>query len=485
MENVLLMCRSLATICTVICAALLHAQDNHYWTQQTGARATLMGGAASASTDDQAVLFYNPAAVRRTKSTGITASASFFYMQWLKAKDLNDLGIVVGQSSLDNAPKLLVGSFDPKGNERLRFSFGFVNNLFGRFEVEESAAVRKDIDPSRPGTEIATGFLNILATTREDLVGAGASYAIDDRSSIGFTLFASLFNQRYVRSTDLGLFADPDLNSGVVTLASNTVTERADLFNWGVVSKVGYFHQAELTKWGVTVTLPRLSSHYKDGVYYLSSTELSEGQPVKKSLLYGEDLPTAFHSPWLLDLGIETKAGTAVWAFRVGCASGVDPYDRISLSPQDDLIQGVLRPDDGSFRRVRSASKPVVNAGVGAQFRISPAADLLAGFRTDMNHLDRSALDRSSDITGTFSYWDLYHVSCGVDLHSSRAKLTAGLAYAFGSDTGAPQDLDALGSFFGGPDDVRFKTNFSQLGLTFGISYFTFGKGKQDPPVAP
>jgi hypothetical protein len=99
------------------------------------------------------VLFYNPAAARRVKGTGITASASFMYMQWLRVKDLNGLGLDARESASNNAPKLLVGSFDPKGSARLRISFGFVNNLYGRFEVKQSAAVRVEGDPDQPGTD--------------------------------------------------------------------------------------------------------------------------------------------------------------------------------------------------------------------------------------------------------------------------------------------------------------------------------------------
>jgi hypothetical protein len=132
-------------------------------------------------------------------------------------------------------------------------------------------------------------------------------------------------------------------------------------------------------------------------------------------------------------------------------------------------------------RRVRSASIPVVNVGVGAQFRLSEEADLLAGLRTDLNHLDEDAVERFSDITANFSYWDLYHASCGVDWHSLRAKFTAGLVWSVGRDISEPRSFGMLGELVPALDDVRFKTAFNQLGLTFGISYFVLS----DTPDAP
>jgi long-subunit fatty acid transport protein len=481
MKNHIPPCRTLFAISVLLCTLYARAQDNQYWTQQNGARATLMGGAASASIDDQAVLFYNPAAARRVKGTGITASANFMYMQWLQVKDLEGLGLDAKESASNNAPKLLVGSFDPKGNARLRISFGFVNNLYGRFEVKQSAAVRVETDPDRPGAELATAFVNINTTSREDLAGGGASYTLGEHGSIGVNIFASLFSQDYQNIRDLGIFADPSLNDTAGTLAARTINEQVDIFNIGLLAKLGYFHVNDRTQWGVTLTVPRMDLIANAGSYYSSTTTVSADGTSRKELLFGEELTTSFRTPWMVDIGVETKAGTSVWALRVGVASVVNAYDRMFLRAADDLAQGALAPANPSYRRVRSASVPVVNVGVGGQFRLSENADLLAGLRTDMNHLDLSELDPSTDITGTFSYWNLYHMSCGVDWHSTRAKFTAGLVYSVGRDTSSPRDFAAIGKFIPAVDDVRFKTNFNQLGLTFGISYFVLGKDQAKP----
>jgi hypothetical protein len=454
------------------------AQDNQYWTQQHGARATLMGGAASASTDDQAVLFYNPAAARMVKNTGITASANFMYFQWMRAKDLNDLGVEVTESISNNAPKLLVGSFDPKANARLRLCFGFVNNLYGRFNVQQSATVRAESDAAQPGTELVTGFVNISATTRDDLIGVGASYSLGEKSALGFTLFGSLFSQVYQRIVDVGVFGDPALNDTVPTLASKVANERVDIFNVGFLPKLGYFRKGERTQWGLTLTMPRMLDFYQSGSYYESISTQAFNGATTKYLLYGEEVGTAFRTPWMLDAGLETRVGTSVLAFRLGYAAAVPVYDRLELTAADELTQGALRPENGSLRRVRSASIPILNAGIGAQFRLSDAADLLAGVRTDFNHLDVSQVDRATDITGSFSYWDLYHMSCGVDWHSARAKFTAGLVYSMGMHTGASRDFETLEEYVALPDDLRFKTTFGQLGLTFGISFFVLGDRK-------
>ena len=218
---------------------------------------------------------------------------------------------------------------------------------------------------------------------------------------------------------------------------------------------------------------------------YWATTAIREDGSVEKHLLSGNDLATRYNTPWILDAGVEAHAGTAVWAFRLGYATRVASYDRMALHAQEDLTLGALPPTDGTLRRVRGGNVPVLNGGIGAQFRLSDGADLLAGACTDQNYMDPSAIDEATDISGSFSYWDLYHLSCGVDLHTMRVKLTAGLVYSFGSDTGKPLDLEAVGDFISTNGDVPFKTNFNRLGLTFGFSYFVLGNTTPAQPPSP
>ncbi|MEX1132535.1 MAG: hypothetical protein WEC15_04855 [Flavobacteriales bacterium] len=456
---------------------MAHAQDNQYWTQQYGARATLMGGAASASTEDQAAFFYNPAAARRVLGTGVTASANFFYGQRIRMTDQNDLGVGTLDSQTDVAPRLLVGAVNAGPDDRWRISFGYVSNVYGRMEVAQSASYARDLDRDRPGTEFTTTLLNVLATSREDLIGLGASRTVGEKGSIGASLFGSSYSQSFVQLLDMGVYGDPALNDTVPVLASYSGSERVDLYNFGFLAKLGYFHKGERTQWGLTLALPRLSTQFLSGgdLNRTVSTFRVDG-PLVKSVQSGTQLPTAIHSPWMLDLGVETRIGSSVWAFRVAYASAVQDYDRMRLDDGTDLVGGALPPSMGSTRRVRSASIPIVNGAIGAQFHLSPIADLLVGVRTDLNHLDRSGFDSSTDLSATFSYWDLYHVSCGVALHSTRIKLTTGLVYAFGSSGNALDEFYRAGALENGLRDVRFQTRYDQLGLTLGFSYFILGK---------
>lgn len=416
-----------------------------------------------AGTDDQSVLFYNPAAVRLVKGTGITASTSFIYYQWLRMQGLGGLGLDGTDGSSDNSPRLVAGAFD--AGERWRISIGFVSAQYSDFEMDAATAVAADAAPGSEGPAVVRGLAHHSNVLRDDQMGLGASYLLNDRSAVGITLFGSSFIQRFNYSDRLTVYNETATSIDLATV------ERGEVENLGFVVKLGYLRHGDGVQWGAALALPRLSTALWEGSMYRSNNGISPGGTIN-TLHYSEELGTQYRTPWIIDAGMQIKRSSALWAFRLCYAAAVDPYDRMILTRADEVS---LSPsgDTEPVLRVRSASHAVLNGSVGALFRLSEKADLLAGFRTDLNHLDRSALETGADLSGTFSYWDLYHASCGVDLHSDRVKLTAGLVYAFGQATGVPERLLTF------PEHTSvsmmqppMKTTYQQIGFTFGFSYF-------------
>ena len=471
---------SIPCLFMMLATAAVHAQDNQYWTQQHGAHAQLMGGATMAGTDDQSVLFYNPAAMAFVKSTGITASTSFIYYQKLSMKDVSGYGLSSSDASADHSPRLVAAAFD--AGPRWRISLGFVSALYSRFEMDAANSVELDAYPDVAGPVVLRGLTNNSTEVRDDQIGLGASYALSQRSAIGATLFGSSFVQRFAYVNNLSIFPDPASPDPAATMADLASVQRGEVENLGFVLKLGYLYRKEGVQMGASVALPRLSTRFWEGSMYRSAVGRSLDGTVINDLYFSEELATHYQTPWMLDAGLQVQRGRTLLALRICYSTAVEAYDRMTLT-QADAVYPASADGDEPVMRVRSANRSLVNAAVGATYRLSDKADVIAGLRSDLNYFDQQALDRPMDVSGTLSYWDLYHVSAGVDLHSERVKLTAGLVYAFGSDTGTPEQLlgvdDRVVSSLG---PVQFKTGFQQIGFTFGFSYFVLGDRKPAKP---
>ncbi len=456
------------------------AQDNQYWTQQHGAHAQLLGGAMMAGTDDQAVLFYNPAAMAFVKSKGITASTSFIYYQQLAVQDQSGYGLSGTEGSSASSPRSVAGAFD--AGRRWRISLGFVSAVYSRFELDGANAAEVSGVSGTNGPVVVRGLTNNKTELRDDQLGLGASYALGERHAVGATLFGSSFTQRFTYINNLTVFPLPDTAAAAPT-AEMASAKNGEVENLGFVLKLGYLYRHERLQLGASVALPRWSTNFWEGSMYRSTTGRTLSGEVISELYYSEALATRYRTPWVVDAGAQLQRGRTVVAVRLCYTTAVAAYDRMTLT-RAQAVYPTPTDRDEPVLSVRSASRRLLNGAVGATIRLNDKADLLAGLRTDLNFLDRSALDRPTDVSGTFSYWDLYHASAGIDLHSERVKLTAGLVYAFGQGTGTPEQVVAADDRFDAAlDPVQLRTTFQQIGFTFGFSYFVLGR--KEAPMTP
>ena len=57
------------------------AQDYHYWSEQFGATATLLGGAVIAGVRDNSALYYNPGTLGFIEGNSISVTATLYKLQ--------------------------------------------------------------------------------------------------------------------------------------------------------------------------------------------------------------------------------------------------------------------------------------------------------------------------------------------------------------------------------------------------------------------
>ena len=106
-------------------AAAATAQDSHYWTNQFGNRARLLGGAVIGSATDLSAVYYNPGAIALEDDPELLLSANVFQYSRLTVKDALSPGQDVSSSRFNLSPSLFAGEIKSEalGDNRVAYAF--------------------------------------------------------------------------------------------------------------------------------------------------------------------------------------------------------------------------------------------------------------------------------------------------------------------------------------------------------------------------
>jgi len=92
------------------------AQDNHYWSQQFGARSTLLGGAVVAGVADNSAIFYNPAALAFLEHPNINVDGTLYAYRWLEYKNALGKDVSAVAAGFLYYPQLIGGMLPSKND---------------------------------------------------------------------------------------------------------------------------------------------------------------------------------------------------------------------------------------------------------------------------------------------------------------------------------------------------------------------------------
>lgn len=168
----------LSAACSLCLGELAVADEFHYNNQLIGDRASGMGGAYTAISDDATGMYYNPAAIVYVGDKNFSASVNAYYSQVKKYEN-----VIGGQP------------FERKSSALLANYFGIVKPI-GKFKIGFSYAVPDAVSEDQNQT-----FTNVSANTtrftinlnnRDTTINFGPSLAaeINNNLSVGLTLYA-------------------------------------------------------------------------------------------------------------------------------------------------------------------------------------------------------------------------------------------------------------------------------------------------------
>jgi hypothetical protein len=397
------------------------AQDAHYWTEQFGNRARLLGGAVVGSARDLSATFYNPGGLALVPTAEILLAGNVFTYTIYEATSPDDQALP--SSSLVLRPSLFAGEIPTEvvGNNRVAYSF--LNRQHVDFRLQGRGSTSGD-SFGISGLELIADNIQIEQSLSENWFGVTWSYKAVERLGLGVTTYFATRSQRI----QFLKFAQAlgDNNRAGVTIQNRELTYN----NYGLLWKIGIATQSETWDLGLTVTTPRVSFAGSGLVGYDSS---AAGQDINNSGdAIGEvatntqgGLASNFQSPVSVAIGGAYRLGSAKLHLTGEWFAPVDEFVVLPAEPFVGQSSGDLI--DTAITRELSE---VFNISLGIENRFSEKLTAYGSFRTD-----RSGFEVSSESAVPTGDWDLYHAAGGATFTIGSSEITAGAIVSYGDST--------------------------------------------------
>lgn len=369
------------------------ADDFHYRNQAIGERASGLGGAYTAISDSPAGSFYNPAGIVYLPGSSLSASVNAYNYSTKSYKDTltktDGSTIDYEQTSSVLLPNFfgMVSNFGPV---KLGFSYA-VPDAIQRKQKQSFANIQSAI----PGKSITNYTININDIDNVYKFGPSLATSINDRWSIGATLYAHYREATVIRNQLL------ELSSGEFEW-TNQYQNRTD---WGVQPKIGVMGElADKLTLGLTVS--RL---------WITSSKIRE-----QTTYRGISSSPGFSDPDLVNFGIintDEKADYP-WVTTLGLAWFASP--------------ALLMSADASYYTKVNGDSPkeaTFNVAAGAEYYIFDSLALRGGLFTDLANTPELKDGRINQA----EHINLYGGSLSITRFTRSSSTTLGVSYARGS----------------------------------------------------
>ena len=357
------------------------ADELHYNNILIGDRASGMGGAYVAVSDDPGGMYYNPAGIAYSTGKSLSASVNAYSVTNRKYKNVIN-GNDWNRSSSTLLPNFF-GVIQPIGKLKVGFSYAVPDSIQ---ENQDQKYAIASLD--------STHTINFNNKDDTNLFGPSAALQINDSLSVGATLYV------HKRSTEAILN-----NSNL----SNSTT--------GFVWSNGY---QESDEWGLKPIV---------GVMWAPADKFSLGLTVAKTfILSSEVLQQSTYSD---DANVKPLTTFTRYSdkreYPYQVTAGVAYFPDSSLLLSGDV--SYYSSYDYTFVNSQKKREAVVNGAVGAEYFIDKSWAVRGGLFTDFANTPKIV----NDTTDQAEHIDLYGGSFTVSHFTKSTSISCGGSYKFGS----------------------------------------------------
>jgi len=420
------------------------AQDAHYWSIQSGAEATLLGGMVIANDPDLSACYYNPGALaRHTDSSALSmfAKVSTNVEIGLGGSQEFDAESSVGASAPGMFAAVIPGIHLADGDV---FAISYTVRQSSKLDLS-GAILSSSTVPA------AALDLSIFQDIYDAWYGLTWSKEIGE-VGVGVSMhFSSVSYRQRIEDRGAGIDLD-DIFFGGDSLYYAFDCRRL-IFRGGASWARGPFAL------GTTLTLPSIRLPWSSGKASVTHTFFDASpdsvMAAEIALSRQEDLEANYKEPLSIaaggqaDVGSFTLYASAEWFAEVGEYDVLETEPLIRQIPQEEILLPITQRREGVF-----------NVGGGVALRTTNWLTLFGSMRTDKSYRNPGELS----FVG-LSGFDLTHVTAGVSVTQEKFEVSLGMLYATGESNGQFRitPLPSAGT-------VDSRTEFSQTGFVLAFN---------------
>jgi len=455
------------------------SQEFNYWTNQVGAKSSMLSGAVTAADLDNSSIYYNPGTLGFNQNSSLSLSSDSYYLGWNSIENGAGKGLNPMSLEMNVFPQII--AYNQKVPKiPVTVTLAAVTRNSSVINMGSRNEMSRNLIDELPGNEYYVGTFSYYNRMRDNWIGIGYGECFGEYFGIGGSVFFSIKNMEYQYQQSADVYKNNSDTSKFNLVASSLSGDYFNMKNIGVIFMVGFSYRREKFKIGLNFNMPRINvrfigrSDLRRSVMFIEqgSDSLSQNYSV-----WQQEVKSTFKTPFSVDLGLEFSISKSTKLFtKISWFAPVAEYAMIITGGEQTPMSTALTNYDPEFSNIYLANRSVLNAAIAMETKVSEKISVLAGFRTDFNYFDRNAFDLNSDFYPGISYWDIYHFTGGIVWRQDKFDLSLGGSYSLGRDSSLPQIVNLSdpvreNHYFGVPDNSA-KARYNQVSIFFGFTYY-------------
>jgi hypothetical protein len=436
----------------------INAQSNRHWVRSFNEESSLLSGAVVGGGVGPSAIYYNPAGIDDVENSSLSLHASLFSIEFYNLKNILGGNLDLNSTRIQIQPRFISYLIHPRKNRNFSIELAYLNNELFKVGFTKSVDENVNVLKSLPGEERYFAIFNYTQDYRDDWIGVGTSWRLNNSLFLGASMFVQIKTSEYQYYLDIEAFPLQDTvssSSGNIPFysANYQKIENYHFNNYRLIWKLGILYKWERVSLGITLRTPSVKV-FSDG----KRVSHKEKQANITNPLTGEFLPdyvivdskekkdvTAdLKDPFSVAAGmtISLPGGKRTIFTTVEYFHGLANYQAITAetnvpsNPVTDFNPATIE----NWLTFDYAARPVLNAAIGFRSQIKENLRVFAGFRTDFNY--RKGVMDDDDIDYQYPRnldLDVYHLTGGLNVRVFGQDLIAGFQYSIGRKTGIRQ----------------------------------------------